>query len=580
MDEYFTPKSLREDWEGMRRMRLMVGLSLLGLTLGGSYGVFYFAIGHYWGGAIIAVCIVLQVCVPFLIRTTGRIRTGGHLSLLVWGIGFTLLTAIEGGVHGFGIMWLVCGGPLLALLILERREALLWCAFFFCSTFVFAALEVAGVRIPPAYPEPWQPQIRAASVMGLVVFMSLMGILFEHARKEAVISMEEALTERERTEHAKRAAEGANQAKDQFLGVLSHELRTPLTPVLAAVTAMEAQEDLSPEARLDITMIRRNVELEAKLIEDLLDVTRISSGKLVLHPETVDAHSCLHSVMDICRADIEAKKLHLSTALEAERHDVNADPVRLRQVLWNLLNNAVKFTPPRGRISISTWNDAEKLRIQFTDTGVGIEPESLGRIFNAFEQGERTRTRIFGGLGLGLSIAKTVVEMHSGQLIAASEGKDKGATFTIELTVVAPARKAEAPCPSSKPKSGKLPRILFVEDDGDTRQILSKLLQRHGYEITSTDSVQGGLEVAAQKPFDIMVSDLGLPDGSGLDLMSRVKALYGIPGIALSGYGTEEDLRRSRVAGFDEHITKPVDFNTLHLAIQRITERCAERSVI
>lgn len=704
MVEYFTPDSLRRDWEGMRRLRLMVGLSLLGLLLGGMYGLFYWSIGHYWGVAIVVVCILLQLCVPFLIRATGRMRLGGHLSLVVWGVGFTGLTAVEGGVHGFAIAWLACGCPLLALMILDRLEALLWCAFCFFSTLFFAALEIARIHLPLAYPDRWEPEVMFASIGGLVIFMSLLGLLFAHARKEAVVSMQGALnelseanertrqserfvqriadtmpgliymfdmekqtlvyanerlvqvfgfglennlgikivdlkklpgmpdfekifegvrnhlwrvktgmfieteytfehngiesywecrdtvfsrtptgnplcilglamniTDQKRTERAKLAAEGASRAKDQFLAVLSHELRTPLTPVLATVTEMEAQKDLSPEVRADMELVRRNVELETKLIDDLLDVSRIGSGKFLLHLETMDVHSCVQSAIDICRTDIEAKELQIFAKLEAGQHYVNADPIRLRQVFWNLLRNAIKFTPRKGRIGISTTNVGDNVRIQISDTGIGIEPEVISRIFNVFEQGEQTRTRRFGGLGLGLSIARTVVEMHHGQITAFSEGKDRGATFAVELTAIAGVSE-QRPLPvASEPASVKQPRILLIEDDRDTLQVLSKLLLRHDYEVTSADSIRKGLELSAKGEFDIIISDLGLPDGSGLDFMRQIKANYGLPGIALSGYGTDDDLRLSRAAGFEEHIIKPVNFNTLRLAIQRIT---------
>jgi signal transduction histidine kinase len=491
---------------------------------------------------------------------------------MVWGIGFSLLTALEGGVHGFGIVWLVCGCPLLALLILARREALLWCAFCFFITFVFAALGIADINLPLAYPAKWEPYVRAASMMGLVVFMSLLGILFEYARHEAVLSMEQAFNEQKRSERAKVAAEGANRAKDQFLGILSHELRTPLTPVLATVSEMEIQKHLPPELKADLTLVRRNVELEAKLIDDLLDITRISSGKLVLHLETVDAHSCFQSAVEICRAELESKQLEFSTELHAPEHYVQADPVRLRQVFWNLLRNAIKFTPPLGQIRASSSNAGEKLKIQITDTGVGIDPEIIPRIFNAFEQGEQTRTRRFGGLGLGLSIAKSVMEMHQGKITALSEGKGKGATFIVEINAFAAVEAEEPISPlTSAPMNAKLPRILLVEDDHDTLQVLSKLLQRDGYEVIPAESIQKGLELSRGEPIDLLISDLGLPDGSGLDLMRQLKKRHGIPGIALSGYGTDEDLRQSRAAGFAQHIIKPVNIGALRAAIRQIT---------
>lgn len=702
--EYFTPDSLREDWEGMRRLRLLVGLSLLGLALGGMYGVFYWSIGHRGGAAIIAVCIVLQVSVPFLIRATGRVSLGGHLSLAVWGFGFTGIAAVGGGIHAFSIAWLACGGPLLALFILDRPQALFWCLFCILSTLFYSVLELANITLPLTYATRWQPEVLVAGISGLVVFMSLMGILFEYSRSEAVLGMQASLkdvseanertqqserflqriadtipgfiymfdieertivyanehlvrllgltpvfeegikisglsksaalpdleailegarnhlrdvkegaviqteytfehdgvetywdcrdtvfsriptgeplcilglavdiTEQKRTERARSAAEGANRAKDQFLAVLSHELRTPLTPVMATVSEMEAQETLPAELRADMVMIRRNVEMEAKLIEDLLDVTRISSGKLVLRLETVDAHSCLRSALEICRAEIETKELQVTADLGATQHSIHADPVRMRQVFWNLLRNAVKFTPPGGQIHLGTNNVGDKLRIEITDSGVGIEPAVLPRIFNLFEQGEQTRTRRFGGLGLGLNIARKLVEMHHGQLTAASKGKGKGATFTVELASVAAAQQQPTPQVTSKPGIGKMPKILLVEDDPDTRRTLCKLLQRHGYEVTSSDCVQKSLEILSMGGFDLVISDLGLPDGSGLELMRQIKTVYHIPGIALSGYGAEEDVRQSRAAGFEQHITKPVNFDALRAAIQQTT---------
>ena len=564
--KYFTPDSLRGDLEAMRRMRLMVGLSFLGLVLGCMYALFYWAIGHYWGVVIIIACIIAITIVPFSIRATGRVRLGGNLSVLVWVLGFSALTAIEGGIHGNAIAWLACGLPLIALLVLDRTEALFWCVVCIFATLVFCVLDLANVNLEPIYSPHWHSAILSASIVGLVIFMSLLGILFEYARKQALL-------EEQRMEQAKRIAEGANRAKDQFLAVLSHELRTPLTPVLATVSEMEEQDDISPELRAEMTMVRRNVELEANLIDDLLDATRISSGKLMLHLKTVDVHSCLRSALEICRRDIEAKQLQVSVDFGAGEHHVQADPIRLRQVFWNLLRNAVKFTPAHGRISLCTHSAADKLRVQITDTGVGIEPGVISKIFNVFEQGEDAKARHFGGLGLGLSIAKALVEMHHGQITAASDGKDKGAVFTVELSAAAaPLEQAVSPI-RSESGNRMLPRILLVEDDCDTRQTLTRLLQRRGYQVSSAGCVREGLELSGAGQFQLVISDLGLPDGSGLELMREIKAIYGLPGIALSGYGTEDDLRQSRAAGFDRHITKPVNFSALCTAIQLIAEK-------
>src|SRR2546423_4745885 len=226
---------------------------------------------------------------------------------------------------------------------------------------------------------------------------------------------------------ARAESERANRAKDSFLAMLSHELRTPLTPVLTSVLALEASDDLPEELRASLQMIRRNVELEARLIDDLLDLTRVSKGKVQLNLEEVDAHVLLRSALEICQADIDKKNLVLATAFVAENASLQADPARLQQIFWNLIKNAVKFTPQGGRLEIRTENREGELRVAISDTGMGIDAESLPKIFNAFEHGERTQ---FGALGLGLVISKALVETHHGKLIAESEGQDKGSTFT------------------------------------------------------------------------------------------------------------------------------------------------------
>lgn len=382
------------------------------------------------------------------------------------------------------------------------------------------------------------------------------------------------ITERKLAEEsiqkAREAAEVANQAKDQFIAVLSHELRTPLVPVLATVTALEAESNLTPELRGDLALIRSNVEMEARLIDDLLDITKISKGKIQLRLEAVDTHACLQTALTICKSDIEAKQLEVGLDLRAVDHYVWADPIRLQQVFWNLLSNAVKFTPPAGRITVLSENRDGELQIAVSDTGIGIEPEVMPRIFNLFEQGQQSKSRQFGGLGLGLSIAQTMMELHHGTLTAFSEGKDKGATFTVQLaTIPTPsevAQRVAAPLPSVEPPRN----ILLVDDHPDTLRTLARLLRRWGYEVQTATCVQEALAVSAQKTFDLIISDLGLPDGSGLDIMREVSRTRGLRGIALSGYGTEEDIRSSHAAGFEEHMTKPVNFDALRASIGRV----------
>ncbi len=419
------------------------------------------------------------------------------------------------------------------------------------------------------------------------------------------------------------ATREANAAKDQFLATLSHELRTPLTPVLAVVSALEADRRLPPDARERLATVRRNTELEARLIDDLLDLTRIERGKLDLDREVVDLLPLLAHTVDICRTpETEEKGLLLSTELAAADHRVWADDSRLSQVFWNLLKNAVKFTPAGGTIRVRSWNESgnheggegqgegeaeDWLLVEVSDSGIGIEPELLPRIFDAFEQGQRTITRQFGGLGLGLAISRAIVALHGGTLTAASEGPGHGATFTVRLPLGSPAAGMDtaalmeewaiaeeesaalgaarhgataAASPSTRREARPL-HVLLVEDHEDTAEAMADLLRASGHRVTVAGSIGEALavvETAAAPlseegprnggPIDLVVSDLGLPDGSGCDLMRVLAGRYGLRGIALSGYGMDEDVRQSREAGFERHLTKPVDIRTLETAIR------------
>jgi PAS domain S-box-containing protein len=379
-------------------------------------------------------------------------------------------------------------------------------------------------------------------------------------------------TERELVE-ARRLAEEASRAKDQLIAFLSHELRTPLTPVLTVAQMLEADVALRPEQRQWVEMIRRNVELETRLIDDLLDHTRISRGKVELHLTPTDLHGKILQTLAICESDARGKRIELVTDLRATRSWLLADPARLQQVLWNLVKNGVKFTPEGGRVIVQTA-DAEDggVVIEVRDTGVGIAPERLPRIFDAFEQGGREVTRMFGGLGLGLAISKGLIELHGGTLTAASAGRDQGAVFTLRLpaSAIAAPEPASGPAPDQEasPLSGR--RVLLVEDHPDTLAAMAQLLELFGYTVRTADSVASALQAAEGERVDVVVSDIGLPDGSGLDLMRQLLARQPVRGIALSGFGMEEDLRKSREAGFLEHLTKPVDFAQLQRVLARV----------
>jgi len=335
--------------------------------------------------------------------------------------------------------------------------------------------------------------------------------------------------------------------------------------VLASALELENEPDVRQDVRESLQMIRRNVELEARLIDDLLDLTRIDRGKVQLTFEIVDADTLLQNALEICQPEIDRKHLRPFLNLRAKRVHMRADPARLQQIFWNLINNAVKFTPQNGQITITTTNDsAEKLRVEIADSGMGIEAEALPKIFDAFEQGGRTES---GGLGLGLAISKTLVEAHKGMITAQSAGRNKGSTFTLVFPTCEKIEPQIAPALSPRVAERQPMRILLVEDHEDTNRSLTNLLRRRGYQVQSALTFQSALELSGKEKFDVLISDLGLPDGSGIDLIKKLASKPPL-GIALTGFGMEQDIRRSREAGFQHHLVKPIDLNKLDSLIQ------------
>ena len=293
-------------------------------------------------------------------------------------------------------------------------------------------------------------------------------------------------------EAEKIAAEKASKAKDDFLAALSHELRTPLTPALAAANYLASNASKVPsEFAEDLEIIKRNVRLQARLIDDLLDLTRITRGKLQLHLEPIDANAVVRDAIEIANSAILSKKLRVSTELDAEKHHIRGDSIRLQQIFWNLINNAVKFTPPGGQIAVRTYNDnAGHFRFEITDNGIGIERERLTSIFTPFEQADPSVSRQFGGLGLGLAISKHLIDLHHGRIEAESRGRSFGTTFKITLDTL-PEGAAETSADSASPKHvPKQLRILLVEDHRDTRHAMSRLLTHFGHQTSVADSTQ------------------------------------------------------------------------------------------
>lgn len=368
-------------------------------------------------------------------------------------------------------------------------------------------------------------------------------------------------------------AERANAAKDRFLAVLSHELRTPLTPISTAVQILERSEGLPERLRPLLAMIRRNVSLEARLIDDLLDLTSIGHGKLHLDLRPVDLHVVVRSVLEMCGPDLRDKGLRLVVDLAAAHSEVRGDEARLQQVVWNLVRNAVKFTPPGGEVRLASHNPApDALVLSCADTGIGIEPEALKRIFTPFEQADPQVSKRFGGLGLGLSIAHALAQGHGGQLQVHSEGEGRGACFELRLPVRSTARAAPAQAAAGESPCAPQPlEVLIVEDNPDSAEALSLLLETLGHRVETVTTVAGARRALAQRRFDVVVSDIGLPDGSGLDVGRMLQGRC--PALALTGYGSPEDMGRSYEAGFAAHLTKPVDPMTLHQTLLELTGR-------
>lgn len=379
---------------------------------------------------------------------------------------------------------------------------------------------------------------------------------------------------------ARALSEAASHTKDRFMATLSHELRTPLTPVLAVLSRLETRpEPLAPDVREGLAMIRRNVELEARLIDDLLDLTRISQGKLELRRSPADVRQILHHAIEASARPGPAVVLDLEHAEDTELWTW-ADAPRLTQVFWNLISNARKFTPPQGTVRVRAWRDGGEVVVEVSDDGIGIEPEVLPRVFDAFDQGQRTITRRFGGLGLGLAISEKIVGMHGGRIGAASEGRGRGATFTVRLPAGKPAMPPSFPWDAVRetrpPPSREKPlHILLVEDHPDTAEAMADLLRSTGRRVTVAGSVAEGRAAAEASSgngsrIDLVVSDIGLPDGSGHDLMAELARRFGLRGIALTGYGMDEDVERSRESGFARHLTKPVSLEQLESAIRQV----------
>jgi signal transduction histidine kinase/ActR/RegA family two-component response regulator len=451
----------------------------------------------------------------------------------------------------------------------------LWTAFRFTQRetatgiFILSAIAIWGTLhgYGPFVTETENQSLLTLQAWTAVLTLTAMALsagMMERRRAEAALQEQKAVVE------------AANRTKDNFLAMLSHELRTPLTPVMAALDTLETEPSEGGESKAALAMIRRNIELESQLIDDLLDLTRIARDKLQLKFDPVDAHQAISNVVEICRPEADAKQLRLHLNLRAGAHCIAADAPKFQQIIWNLLKNAIKFTPENGEIAISSSNPAPQiLTINVHDTGIGIEPEVMERIFDPFEQGNRSFERRFGGLGLGLAISRSLAQAHGATLVANSEGHECGSTFLLSMQAISPEAKPRNSSGLDGNISRRALRILLVDDHQDTCTALEKLLIRRGHLVAATHNVRSAMEAAVRNHFDILISDVALPDGTGMELMMQLRAISPIPGIAISGFGNNGDIEKSLQAGFSDHLVKPVKLDKLEAAMERAIQGAA-----
>jgi signal transduction histidine kinase/CheY-like chemotaxis protein len=409
--------------------------------------------------------------------------------------------------------------------------------------------------------------------------------------RERELQLEQIAGERAKFLDSERAArseaERLSHVKDEFLATLSHELRTPLNAIQGWTTLLREREMSREEQRRGLETIERNVRAQAQIVNDLLDMSRIISGKTHLEVQSVHAHDVINSAIDAVRQSATARQIRIETVLDSSIAPMRVDPNRLQQVLWNLLSNAVKFTPQGGAVRVVLERVGSHVEITVEDTGAGIRAEFLPYVFERFRQADATTTRRYGGLGLGLSIVKNLVELHGGSVRVTSPGEDQGTTFIVSLPVardqaaeayrhIRPALSAESPEATQLPRLDNI-AILIVDDEADGRAFIARVLEGSGARATAAASVAEALEHLRHGRFDVLLSDIGMPDVDGYELIRRVRGLdaarsSALPAIAVTAYARPEDRQRSLLAGYQMHLSKPIEARELITGIASLLQ--------
>ncbi len=389
------------------------------------------------------------------------------------------------------------------------------------------------------------------------------------------------------TERAARAEiDRVSRLKDEFLATLSHELRTPLTAILGWAKVLLLKRDDPASLGKGLDAIARNAKAQARLIDDLLDMNRIASGKVRLEVQSTDLAAVVEAAVEAARPSAEAKEIRLRADLSSLPEPVSGDPHRLQQVLWNLLSNAIKFTPRGGRIDVALARTESHVEVSVRDSGIGIEPHFLPQVFDRFRQADASTTRSHGGLGLGLSIARQLVELHGGSIRATSDGLDHGATFVVALPLDAPRRAPKRARPAGPGAAGKGHagtrlaglRVVVVDDEADARHLVEQLLRDAGAEVHAAASAAEALVLVEAARPDVLLSDIGMPECDGYEFIRQVRALapeHGgkTPAVALTAFARTEDRLRTMVAGYQVHLAKPLEPDELVNAVASLSER-------
>ena len=388
----------------------------------------------------------------------------------------------------------------------------------------------------------------------------------------------------EREHGLRETAEEANRLKDEFLAIMSHELRNPLNVILGYAELLLRSDEIKRAAPLQrmADAVKRNAVAQSKLIRDLLDLSRLRSGKLELNRETVSPVVALDNAIETVRMEADGKNIAIEVEAPEEAVFVQADPVRLEQVIWNLLNNAVKFTPRDGRIQVKLGCENGSLVLTVADNGQGIDESFLPHIFEIFRQADSGTNRTQAGMGIGLAVVQQLVELHGGSVTAYSAGIGCGASFTIRLPRSADAKSAMTGALDLGIESLEGMRVLVVDDSADTAEMVQHLLEIGGATVTAVTSGADALRVARENQFDVVLSDISMPGMDGFEFLSRLRTLPGyahLPAVALTGFGRPEDVQRAHRQGFYAHLTKPFDIQALAELLQKVPRQRAHEAV-